>query len=514
MFFIASSPAKDRPTALRFILALSLLMFLEPGGFVGASEDFVILYMNDPHAHYTPYSVPGIRGLSGGFAKAQTVLKQERTTASEEGSRVISLLAGDLLMGTPFSTVFRGELGALLMNRMAFDAMVVGNHEFDYGITNLMENVRATLRLPLLSANIRASSGRHLFEKSHEMIFPPHGSRVVIFGLTTPETPIMTMPQNVQGMIFDDPVQTAMDFAKDLRPEDIVIAVTHLGVNEDKRLAMACPLIDVIIGGHSHTALFEPLLVNGVVICQAGAYAEYVGRLKVTVERGRVTDFQGKLIHLVPDIAEDEDVKAVLKTFSGRMDRKLREAIGRTEVFLEGGRSQVRSDTPSTFGNLVAYVMAQRVRAEAGLINAGAIRSGIDVGEISRESIYTALPFPNTVVKVGLRGQDLADILQRSLDLVEGSGGKLHSFGITYSDSYRSRSIHEIGGEKYDPQRVYLVATNNFLAAGGDGYGAFHELGMNAVESYDLVSDLFIEFMLEKKLIDHHLLTGLRIDGG
>jgi 5'-nucleotidase len=447
-----------------------------------------------------------MKGLSGGFAKAQTVFLEEKAVARMERSRVITLMAGDLLMGTPFSTVFKGELGANLMNKMAFNAMVVGNHEFDYGDANLINNVKGSMQFPLISGNIKNTKGEYVFQRSLEVDSLALKPKVVIIGLTTPETPIMSMPHNVQGLIFEDPVEVAKQLSRSLRSEDFVVALTHLGVKEDVRLAEACPLIDVIIGGHSHTALLEPLVVNNVIICQAGAYAEYVGKLKITVDNGKVTKYHGKLIRLTPDVAEDENIKSTIQEFSSRMDSALKEPIGRTDVFLQGGRSLVRSDLPSNLGRLVAYVMAENARAEVGLVNAGAIRSSIQEGAVTRENIYTALPFPNTIVKMAMRGSDIAAILQRSRDLDEGSGGKLQSFGIEYSDSSDRKIIRKIGTREFDPHSTYSLAINDFLAAGGDGYSAFQDLGKDAINSYDLISDLFIQFVLKNRVIDNELL--------
>ncbi len=494
-----------RKTTFTALLALLILAWGRHDG-ARASTDFVILYMNDPHAHYAPYSVQGMKGLSGGFAKAQTVLLEEQAVARTEGSRVITLMAGDLLMGTPFSTVFKGELGANLMNKMAFNAMVVGNHEFDYGDANLINNVKASMQFPLISGNIKNTKGEYVFQRSLEVDSPTSQSKVVIIGLTTPETPSISMPQNVQGLIFEDAVEAAKQLSKSLRSEDFVVALTHLGVKEDTRLAEACPLIDVIIGGHSHTALFEPLLVSNVIICQAGAYAEYVGKLKVTVDNGKVTKYHGKLVRLTPDVAEDENVKSIIQEFSSRMDSALKEPIGRTDVFLQGGRSLVRSDRSSNLGRLVASVMAENVRAEVGLVNAGSIRSSIQEGAITRENIYTALPFPNTIVKMAMRGSDMAAILQRSRDLDEGSGGKLQSVGIEYSDTSDRKIISKIGTREFDPQSTYSLAINDFLAAGGDGYNAFQDLGTDVIDSYDLISDLFIQFILKHRVIGKELL--------
>ncbi len=472
-------------------------------------QKLVILFMNDPHAHYDPYEIRGLSGLSGGFAKAQTVLIQQRLSASSEGAQSISLMAGDLLMGTPYSTFFKGELGAKLLNMMNFQAMVVGNHEFDYGVDNLMKNLKQNLNMPLLSANIATSDGMYPFPRTAVFRLAGFKSKILLIGLTTDKTPLITLPKNLNGLNFQDPISVAREMLEHATPEDLVIALTHLGVDEDRRLASACPLIDIIIGGHSHTVLPEPLVENGVIICQAGAYAEYVGKLEVHVDNGKVTQYDGKLIRLTSDIPGDEPVSAILRVYRDKLDKSFQTVLGRTEVFLDGTRSAVRSDSSTNLGKIIAYLMMKNTASEAAMINAGAIRGSIPPGDITREKVDTALPFYNTVVRMKLDGQELENAIKRSRQLEPNSGGKLQSYGIKVVDTSSGPIVAEVGGKPFDVHGKYTVAVSDFLAQGGDGYSILMENKKEALDSRLVINDLVVEFVRSNYAITQVLLDSI-----
>lgn len=485
---------------------LAWLIFWTSLGTANESLKVTILHMNDPHAHYLPYTEKGVEGIIGGFAKAQTVMKTMQDKNRADGRETIKFLAGDLLMGTPFSTAFKGELGVKLMNKMAFNAMTVGNHEFDYGQPNLLMKLRPLMEFPLLSANIGTKGGELLFERVlvRQAAEPP--TRIVVFGLTTQDTPITTHPRNVEGLVFDDPIQTAIRLLANYEESDLIIALTHIGVDEDKRLAQACPKIDVIVGGHSHTALFSPLKVRDTIIVQAGAYAKYVGKLDLDAVDGKVVKYDGQLIGLTRDVAEDAEISAIIGEYKARLDSSLNTVIGKTDVDLEGTRSAVRSGRETNLGTLIAYNMAANSGADAALINGGAIRSGIQAGDITLNDVYTVLPFGDTVVRIGLLGQDLEEVLRRNAALEKGSGGKLQTFGLTYREDGGNVKIEKVGGQDFDRARLYQVATNDFLSAGGDGYTMFKEKGKDIWNTSTLLSDVFIDYIKAKKVITEALL--------
>ncbi|MGO9567752.1 MAG: bifunctional metallophosphatase/5'-nucleotidase [Desulfomonilaceae bacterium] len=483
---------------LSLILALLLsCLFLAGASQAAEALKLTILHMNDPHAHYLPYAEPGVEGLNGGFARAQIVLKAVRARNKAEGRHTLLFMAGDLLMGTPFSTAFKGRLGVTLMNKMKFDAMTVGNHEFDYGQDNLLVNLKPLMEFPLLNANTKTASGENVFQDVVEEKFPGSTTKVVVFGLTTTDTPTTTHPDNVKGLVFDDPIATAKRILDRVSEKDLVIALTHIGVYEDKKLAEACPKISVIIGGHSHTAIFEPMKVNQTIISQAGAYARYVGKLDVV--DGKITKYKGELIELTSAIKEDQEIASIIAEYKAKMDSRLNRVIGTTEVFLEGTRSSVRSGNETNLGRLIAYNMAVNSQSDVAILNGGAIRGSIKEGDITLNDVYTVLPFPDTVVKMNLSGEDIMAVLKRGAELEAGSGGKLQTFGLTYTVAGDKVTIDKIREQPFDREKLYSVATNDFLAAGGDGYKVLKEKGKNLYNSGPMISDLLINYIGEKK---------------
>jgi len=474
------------------------------------SLKLTILYMNDAHAHYVPYEEKGSEGLIGGFAKARTVMVREQARAEEQGRKTLIFYGGDLLMGTPFSTAFKGELGVKLMNLMGFTAMVVGNHEFDYGQDNILARLRPLMNFPLLSANTKTESGQPLFDRAMVKEFPDAKTRVVVFGLTTAQTPVTTHPRNVKGLVFDDPVVAAKDILRGLDKKDVAIALTHLGVEEDKRLAEKLPQIALIIGGHSHTALFTPVKVGNTLICQAGAYAKYVGKLDADIVGGKIVKYKGELIPLTAEVKEDPEVSNIIAEYKAKLDKTLNTVIGKTEIYLKGGRSAVRSGHETNLGKLITYNMAVNVESDVAIVNGGSIRSSLNPGDITLNDVYTVLPFPATVVRMTIRGEDLAAVLQRSMDQEKGSGGKVQTFGIANQVDQGKVRIEKIRGRDFEPSQTYSIAINDFLAAGGDGYTVFKEKGTNVDESGTLVSDILIDYIKNAKVITETTMGELR----
>ncbi|AFM26414.1 bifunctional metallophosphatase/5'-nucleotidase [Desulfomonile tiedjei] len=482
-----------RPVWCFWLIVVFLGLFVTQGSFASETLNLTILHMNDPHAHYVPKKEK--ESAMGGFGKALTVMNQVRAANAEQGKETLTFMAGDLLTGTPFSAVFKGSLGVELMNVMGFTAMAVGNHEFDYGQENLMKNLLPKMGFPLLSANIRTSKGDRVFEASITKKFPKSDTRVIIFGLTTKDTPVTTHPRNVEGLIFEDPIKAAKEIVKDTADSDLVIALTHIGVDQDVKLAEAVPEIDVIVGGHTHTNLPQPLKVGNTLIVQADAYSEYVGKLDLEVSGGNVVKYHGELMALGPDIKEDPQITAIIEEHQKVFGPEMRRPIGKAEIFLDGSKRSVRSDRTTNLGSILSYLMAEYAKTDVALINGGSIRESINEGPITLMDIYTVLPFSNIVVKMTLSGEELRSVLQRSVELEPGSGGKLQIHGIDYSVGNGAVKIASVGGKPFKPSSEYSVAISDFLAAGGDGYAVFKENGRNRFNYEKQVSELFIDFV-------------------
>jgi 5'-nucleotidase / UDP-sugar diphosphatase len=494
------------------LIAVALAVLLSAAADLNAAEPLklTIFHMNDPHGHYLPYTAKGFAAPIGGFAKAETVIADVKKANQQEGRQTLVFVAGDLLMGTPLSTMFKGSLGIALLNAMNATAMTVGNHEFDYGQDNLFNTLKPAVRFPLLSANIKNDKGEYVFQRSLQKTFPGSDTTALIFGLTTEQTPVTTHPANVKGLVFEDPIKVAAEMVKTAKPDDLVIAVTHIGFDEDKRLAEACPRINVIIGGHTHTELQEPVKVKDTIICQAGSYTKYLGRLDLVFSQGRVTEYQGRLVLLDDTIKEDPGIASIIADHKKQLDDKMGVVIGTTAVALDGRCRWSPPGENTNFGTLVGHVMAASSGTKVAVFNAGSIRKSIDEGNITPGDVYTAIPFPNTVVTLELAGADLAEVLQRGASLEEGSGGRLQTYGIAYGVQDGKVKIDKVAGSDFDPARIYKIATHDFLAAGGDGYTTFKEKSKNLYPTAMPLGDLVVHFIKEKTTLTKELLDGLK----
>lgn len=460
-----------------------------------------ILYMNDPHSHYSPERKKDESGFTGGFAKAQSVIGQIRKANTSEGRHTIFLLAGDLLTGTSYSTVFRGSMGVELLNAMNLTAMAVGNHEFDYGIDNLIKNLKPRMNFPLLSANILDDQGKLLFQKSTRLSFENNFNSLVIIGLTSPQTPVMSSPKNVFGLTFEDPVLSVNKAISDIPPNCLVIALTHLGLKMDKLLAASSPGINVIIGGHSHTRVDSPIKIGETIICQAGAYADLLGRLDVDFRNGKIVSYAGKLIPLGETVREADGIRSLIEKFKESMSPELERPLGFNQAQLDASRREVRGDAPNKLAVLIASLVADRVGADAALVNSGSIRAGMGKGKVTLNDIYKILPFDDTVVKLQLTGADLEAILQTSAQLPDGSGGKLQIYGIVTKRVGDSIELLEVNGRPFEASENYSVAVGEFLASGGDGYEILRDKGKNKLDSGLVIRDLLVNFVETRKTV-------------
>lgn len=499
-----------------FVVLFALIALFTLSSTISWSKDLscsfklTILYMNDTHGHYSSEQLKdGV--YIGGFAKAMTAMERVRKANESEGRMTLTFLAGDLFTGTAYSAVFKGSLGVKLMNVMGFSAMAVGNHEFDYGLQNLLRKLEPSMKFPLLSANISYGNGKPVFKPFVTKKIPNSKRKILILGLTTVKTPELTHPRNVKNLVFEDPVKVAREILEKNGKDKFVIALTHIGVDKDKKLAILCPGIDVIVGGHSHTSVLEPLKLDKTLVCQAGAYSRYLGRLDIDIKDGQIESYNGELIKLDENIPEDQQVATIIDDYKRKMSPFFTEVIGSTKINLDGSLSTVRSSSPSPLGVLVAYVMADSVGADAGLVNGGGIRDGLRIGPITNGDIYAVLPFQNLIKKIAIKGSDLVTVLGHSMELPSRSGGKLQTYGIKYETSDHRIIIKQIGQKKFDPDEYYSIAVSDFLYAGGDGYIEFASKAKNVSPDGLPLNQVFSDFIMKNKEITEERLRSLHI---
>ncbi len=485
------------------VLFLSLSVVSSSGmAAMETSATFTILHFNDFHAQVLPFKKDfNDRETNAGIARLVYEIKKHKK------QNTLLMVGGDILQGTPFSTIFKGEESFSMLNHL-IDYMVLGNHEFDYGQENLQKLIKMS-RFKIFSSNVIYQNGAPYFRETH-FIHKMNGIKLGIFGLTTQETYITTHPKNVQGLKFLDEIPTARKMVSQLKQQGakIIIALNHIGYRNDIALARAVPGIDVIVGGHSHTLLENGVRINQTLITQAYAYGLYLGVIKlvVSLRTGKLLQSHASVVKITPRTPEDSETLKMVKYYNARLDGSLNRVIGETQVFLDGNRETVRV-RESNLGNLIADVIKNASRAEIAFMNGGGIRAAIQKGKITVGDVIKVLPFNNTIYTMRITGAALLNVLKKSAGKAHDDGGFLQVSGGLVIKLKNNRLVSVLfNRQPIVPSRYYTVAVSDFLAAGGDGYSEFQN-GLNTTPTGITLSDALINFITKTSRV-HPVLEG------
>ncbi|MEI7848410.1 MAG: 5'-nucleotidase C-terminal domain-containing protein [Chloroflexota bacterium] len=455
-----------------------------------------ILHTNDVHSHHAP-NADG----DGGAALASSVIKQVRAA----NPNTLLLSAGDTFIGTLFYIKHHGLDSAELMNLMKYDAMTLGNHEFDEGDGNLELFIKK-LKFPVVAANVNFDKSKTLTKIAPYVILQKNGEKIGVIGLANPETPTMSRPGS--DLVFNtDTVlatQTSVDALEKLGVNKIIV-LSHIGYNADQELAKAVKGVDVIVGGHTHTLLANfdnravgpyPTKVQNsdgktVLVVQAGEYLGYIGKLDVEFDpKGEVVSSKGDTIYLSHFITPDPIISSLVTKLYAPIDALTKTVIGKSAVYLEGDRKVCRAQE-CNLGNLITDAMRALTGAQVALENGGGIRASIKEGNVTLGDVLTVLPFGNLVSTFSLSGENLLAALENGASqMQEGAGRFLQVSGLRYQidpakpAGGRILSVEVLDAQgKYqplDPKAIYIVATNDFMREGGDGFTMLAEKGFNA----------------------------------
>ena len=462
----------------------------------------IILHTNDVH------------GALSGYAYAAAL----KTSFENAGAEVILVDAGDFSQGTTYVSNFKGASAVTMMNAAGYDLATLGNHEFDYGYAQLMENMKKA-KFTVLCADV-------YLDETGETIFDPYtvvetesGLKLGFFGMETPETATKVNPgliKEISFATFDDlyaSAQLAVDGLKE-QEVDLVIGIVHLGVDDESAangyrsvdLYAKVPGIDFLIDGHSHTVMTSG--ENGEPIASTGTAFENIGVIVIDNETKTIED---NYLMSVPGLVANGLVAATAQGIIDTVDAEYGTPFAETAYFLNGERDPGNRTEQTNLGSLITDAMVWSVVSNGGLeeyydapvvgvTNGGGIRASIDVGEITKNNINTVLPFGNTVAVIYVKGSELLEALEASTYCTpEAIGGFPQTTGIEWvldttaefdqgdiymldgkeSSYYAPASIHRvsivsINGEPFDEAATYAVVTNNFCAAGGDTYNVFN----------------------------------------
>ncbi len=423
-----------------------------------------LLHVNDFHGFANPVKETGDGKARGGAAWLAARIKALRA-----GDATLLLAAGDMIQGDNWANLFQGKSSIALLNQLSFDAMVVGNHEFDFGQKALRQRI-AEAKFPILAANLEGMPGLKPY-----VIREVAGLRVAIVGLVTDDVPLTSNPANSAGLVFYPPLATAERLIAKLRSQaDLIILLTHTGYAADRMLAEKLPGNLIIVGGHSHTRLEKPVQIGASWVAQSWEHGKSLGVVDISVDQGRIAAVAGRLEDIWPiDGAGDRETALLVDRYNAIFDDLLSAPAGETAVDLIGNGVRQRE---TNLGNLTADIVRQTAGAEVAIINGGSIRTGINKGEIKVRNVYASLPFNNYVVALRLSGKDLRLALEHGVSAIEEASGRFPQVAglkFTYSRlapvGQRVKSI-EVNRLPLDENREYRVATLDFLAVGGDGY--------------------------------------------
>ncbi|MDQ3459330.1 MAG: 5'-nucleotidase C-terminal domain-containing protein [Deinococcota bacterium] len=452
----------------RLILPLVLGLFALMG--LGQAQELVILHDTHFHGKYGAEDEANIAR----YAALVKELKEGRDNVLFVGN-------GDDLAPSLLASVYRGEHVVGALNAMGLDFNTYGNHEFDYGPDSLVAMLeRSTFRW--VSGNIVDNRSGDVFGAEqgaarylvHEM---PSGLRVGVTGFAPPDTPeVTTLGAHAE---MADLFESAREVVAGMRADgaQVVLVLSHLCAPDAERLAAEVDGIDAIVGDHCAGVLEEPEVVNGTIISRVGDEFDYLGELTLVVAGEEVVDWRFTLHEVSADIEPDPEVLAIVNSYEEELDAALAEPVGETTTPLEVRRAAVRSEE-TNLGNFVADVMREWAEADIGMQNGGSIRADrvIEPGPLTLRDVIETLPFENHVVKLEVTGETLLEMLELSVSSVEeGHGRFLQVSGLSFSydpgaePGSRVREVL-VGGEPLEPGASYTLATNSFLATGGDGY--------------------------------------------
>ncbi|MBI5631435.1 MAG: bifunctional metallophosphatase/5'-nucleotidase [Elusimicrobia bacterium] len=492
-------------SAIRF-LALWLLLLAGASG--AESLKIFVYHTNDIHGWIRSrpasfYQADPSR-LIGGAAVLSNVLKKEA------GPKLL-IDAGDWFQGTPEGSLSRGESAVEIFNALGYDAVAVGNHDFDFGEARLKE-LSGMAKIPVLAANIYRKDGQRVAYLKPWIVKEVAGVKVGIFGLTTTHMRQLTFPENFAGLEFRREVEAAREAVKALRARGatVIIAATHVGFESpdmgpfegDQTVASQVEGIDLIVGGHTHTPLRVPVrdATYGTLITQAGSTLSQVGRvtLEIDPKTKKVAASRGELLDLWADEwGEDPGVLAL----SGKYESRVK-AIFDVVVATAAARLSRNREGESSLGDWMTDCERSWARADIAFQNGGGIRADLEAGPVTVRDIFNVMPFDNYVVRLSMKGALVREILDYG---VGRSKGMLQVSGVEFSydrDGAQGRRAAAVlvGGRPLDDEASYEVATIDFMVKGGDGYTPF-ALAQKQENTKTLLRDVLRECARKQGLI-------------
>ncbi|MFD2179379.1 bifunctional UDP-sugar hydrolase/5'-nucleotidase UshA [Veronia pacifica] len=473
--------------------------------------NLTILHTNDHHGRFWNNKYGEY-----GMAARKTLIDRLRADAEKQGSAVLLLSGGDINTGVPESDLQDAEPDFKGMTQIGYDAMALGNHEFDNPLS-VLEKQMNWADFPMLSANIYdKKTGKRKFQ-AYE-IFERNGLKIAVIGLTTEDTAKLGNPEFISGLDFRDPKAEAAKVIAELKENekpDVVIAATHMGhyvdgqrgINAPGDVALARYLpegdLDMVVGGHSQEPVCmegrnllkkgfkpgdecQPDNQNGTWIVQAYEWGKYVGKADFTFRNGELNlvsydlipvnlkkkvkiNGEKKRVFIQEEIPQDPSLKAFLQPYQEKGQGELSKKIAETDGKLEGDRHVVRFQQ-TNLGRMIAAAHKERAKADFAVMNSGGVRDSIEGGDVTYKDVLTVQPFGNMVTYTDMSGKEVLDYLNVVATKPVDSGAYAQFYGISMVVEGDKVSDVKIGGNALDLDKTYRFTVPSYNAAGGDGY--------------------------------------------
>lgn len=511
----------------------------------GKSYSFTVLHTNDLHGHFW-HNDKGEYGL----AAQKTLIDNIRQEVEAKGGAVIVLNAGDINTGVPESDMQSARPDIEGMNQIGYDAMTLGNHEFDNPL-QILTMQEQWAKFPFISANVINKKTEKPLVKPYVML-DRNGLKIAVVGLTTEDSAKLGNPDVTENAVFKNAIDTAKEILVEINETekpDVRIALTHMGyyfdgqhgTNAPGDVTMARTLdkgaFDLIIGGHTHDTVCmdengqlkakytpgeecKPDFQNGTWIMQAGEWGKFVGRADLEFKDGKTTLVKYELIPVnlkktvkkedgskeyqlyQPEIKADETTYNVLKKYQDEGDEILGVEVGAVKGHLDGKREHIRFQQ-TNLGRLIAHSQKERVKADIGIMNSGGIRTSIEEGKVTYKNLLAVQPFGNMIATLDLKGQEFLDTLTTIALKEVDTGGYPQFAGISMTVDRAAKTISDvkINGKAFDAEKTYRISIPDYLAAGGDGYPLLKK-HPSYVNTGFIDAEMLKKFFEENKVIE------------
>ena len=496
--------AKVMAATTMLILGTFLTSGVSNADEINKTEKFVILHTNDVHGNVAPSdSCLGMAAVS-----------QLKKDYEKQGYDVLLMDAGDMLQGNSLASYSKGKSLVMLMNAVGYDVIGLGNHDFDYG-SDVLEQRISEMDFPALAANITVDATGEPFTEENTVFTLSDGMKVGVFGLDTPTTPTTSSPKNTAGLSFasgKDLYAAAQAQIDELKGEgcNVIVCLAHLGEENAfeeinaKETVENTRGISVLIDGHDHqveSQTVKDLDGNDVLIAETGSYLKNIGIL--TYEDGSFTE---NLVESGTYKGSDPEVEKLIERYSDEVEKNLSIKVAVTDWDLSGDGYDKETNLGDLGADAIYWQASQALSAapDAALVNAGGFRKSIGAGDILQRDIMDVFPFNNQICTIKVSGKELLNALEAATQVSPQPMGSFPQvshikYSLNMTVPYKNGELYpgtsyyapaapgsrvtilEVGGKPFNPEATYTIATNEFVAAGGDTYQSLAKAGAKTI---------------------------------